>query len=182
MAIHPTVRPATVSPASPAQESARLMMKLLDQPKTIDRPFDDDDDTLPADGVLDRTELPIAQFDMIDKLVLSDGRVTESEMAKAIGRLDAPTQEQVLARTKQAQEQGRGLGKRFGAAFGSFAVGGLALVGGLVLGGPVGLVAAGLGGLGIAGGFGLALKTLFDGGKASLALFKDLEKAFSQLQ
>ncbi len=179
MAIHSAARIAT---ASTAQESARLLMKLLDQPKTIDRPFEDEDDTIPADGVLDRTELPVAKFDMIDKLELSNGRVTETELARAIARLDAPTQDQLLTRTKQAQEQGKGLGKRFGAAFGSFAVGGLALVGGLVLGGPVGLVAAGLGGLGIAGGFGLAIKTMVEGGKAGQAFFKDLDKAFSQLQ
>lgn len=174
------VRPAT-TPA-PAQESARLLMQLFDQRKRIDRPFEDEDDYLPADGVLDRTEFASAKFDMIDKLQLSDGRISEAELAQAIGRLDAPTQARVLTRTQETHAKGTSLAKRFGGAFASFAVGGLALAGGLVLGGPIGLAAAGLGVLGVGGGFAWAVKTIFDGGKAGQALFKDVEAAFAQLK
>jgi hypothetical protein len=156
-------------------------MKLYDQQQRVDRPFDDDDDYLPPDGVLDRTEFPSAKFDMIDKLQLSDGRITEAELAQAIAKLDAPTQQRVNARTQETHAKATSLLKRFGGAFASFAVGGLVLAGGLVLGGPIGLVGAGLGVLGVGGGFALAVKTVFDSGKAGVALFKDLETAFAQL-
>lgn len=173
-----SVRPATV----PAQESARQLMQLFDQRQRIDRPFEDEDDYLPPDGVLDRKELPSAKFDLIDKLQLSDGRVTEAELAMAIARLDAPTQQRVAARTQETHAKATSLLKRFGGAFASFAVGGLVLAGGLVLGGPIGLVGAGLGVLGVGGGFALAVKTIVDSGKAGAALFKDLEAAFAQLK
>jgi hypothetical protein len=157
-------------------------MKLYDQQRRIDRPFDDEDDYLPPDGVLERAEFPSAKFDLIDKLQLSDGRVTQSELAMAIGQLDAPTQQRVAARTQETHAKATSLSKRFGGAFASFAVGGLALAGGLILGGPVGLVGAGLGVLGVGGGFALAVKTVFDSGKAGATLLKDLETAFAQLK
>jgi hypothetical protein len=175
-----SVRPATV-PAT-AQESARLLMKLYDQQQRIDRPFKDEDDYLPPDGVLDRTEFPSARFDMIDKLQLSDGRISETELAMAIARLDAPAQQRVATRAQETHEKATSLLKRFGGAFASFGLGGLVLAGGLILGGPIGLVGAGLGVLGVGGGFALAVKTVFDSGKAGVALFKDLEAAFAQLK
>lgn len=174
------VRPATQ--ATSAQESARLLRELFDQRRRIDRPFDDEDDHLPPDGVLDRTEFPSARFDMIDKLQLSDGRITEAELAMAIGRLDAPTQQRVLERTQETHARATSLAKRFGGAFASFAVGGLALAGGLILGGPIGLAAAGLGVLGVGGGFAWAVKTIFDSGKAGARLFKDVDAALAQLK
>lgn len=186
MAISP-VRPASTTAAvhavsTASAESAKLLMKLLDQSKSVDRPFDDEDDTIPPDGVLDRGEFPSATFDMIDRLELSDGRISQTELARAIEKLDAPTQAHVLRRAQETHERATSIAKRFGVAFGSFAVGGLSLVGGLVLGGPIGLAVAGLGVLGLGGGFGLAIASIVQGGQAGQALFKDVDAAFSQLK
>jgi hypothetical protein len=174
--------PVSRAAATPAQESAQMMMKLFDQSKTVRRPFKDEDDTLPPDGVLDRGEFPSARFDMVDRLELSDGRITEAELAKALAKMDTDTQARLLKRTQETYHRAEGLGKRFGLAFGGFALGGLALAGGLVLGGPVGLGLAGLGALGIGGGFFTAVKTIFDGGKNAGALFKDVDAALGKLQ
>jgi hypothetical protein len=171
----PVQRAAALSNA----ETAHRMMQLFDQSKTVRRPFKDEDDSIPPDGVLDKGEFPSKAFDTVDKLVLSDGRITEAELAKALDGLDAPTQAKLAERTNETYDKATHIGKRFGWAFGGFAVGGLALVGGLMLGGPVGLVGAGLGVLGIGGGFASAVKAIVDGGKNGMKLFKDVDAALT---
>lgn len=176
------VRPAT-SPTA-AQESARLLLALFDQSKTERRPFkdeDEDDITIPPDGVLDRGEFPSAKFDMIDRLELQNDRISQKELELAIAKLGSADQDRILKESQQAYKHAEGLGKRFMGSFASFGLGGLALVGGLIFGGVPGLVIAGLGGLGIAGGFGMAVKTIIDGNKAAGQLFKSVDAAFSKL-
>lgn len=182
MPVRPTTSP-TPAP-TPAQESARLMLALFDQSKTERRPFkdeDEDDITIPPDGVLDRGEFPSAKFDLIDRLELTDGRISQKELELAIAKLDAPEQARLLQETQAAHRRAEGLGKRFLGSFAAFGLGGLALAGGLVLGGVPGLVIAGLGALGVGGGFLTAVKTIFDSGKSASALFKSVETAFARL-
>jgi hypothetical protein len=161
-----------------ANTAAATLFQIFDQPKTVRRPFKDDhesDDTLPPDGVLDRGEFPTAKFAAIDKLVLSDGRISQAELAAAIARLDPRQQQAILDDANATKGRMTHVGHRFLGSFAAFGLGGVALAAGLVLGGPLGLGAAALGGAGILGGFGSAVWNIFAAGREGKGLFERVD-------
>lgn len=167
-----------VGPRTPAELGAAQLMRVFDQSRTEKR-FDDEK-TIPPDGKLQRDELPIKAFGAIDRLTTSDGAIDEAELAKALARLSAADQQLVLDETAKTTQDLTATGKRFLPAFAGFAGGGLALVGGLVLSGPVGLGIAALGGVGLAAGFGAAVWTIVTGGRQAGALARKLDDVFSR--
>lgn len=167
-----------VGPRTPAELGAAQLMRVFDQSRTEKR-FDDER-TIPPDGKLQRDELPLKAFGAIDRLTTSDGAIDEAELAKALARLSAADQQLVVAETAKTTSQLEATGKRFLPAFAGFAGGGLALVGGLILSGPVGLGLAALGGVGIAVGFGAAVWTILKGGRQAGSLAETLDGILSR--
>jgi hypothetical protein len=153
-------------------------MRVFDQSRT-ERRFDDER-TIPPDGKLQRDELPIKAFGAIDRLTAVDGAIDETELSKALARLSAADQQLVLAETTKTTTELEATGKRFLPAFASFAGGGLALMGGLFLSGPVGLGIAAVGGVGIVVGFGAAIGTIIKGGRQASSLAETLDGVLSR--
>lgn len=158
---------------SAAQEGAALLMRVFDQARTEKR-FDEER-TLPPDGKLMRDEFPSARFGAIDALVVSDGAINEAELAAALARLHEADQKLVLAETKASVARMEAKGQGFTYGFAGFVGGGAALMGGLLLGGGVGLVVAGLGAVGLLAGFGLAIAKIIGAGREGKRLFDQVE-------
>ncbi|MDB5097084.1 MAG: hypothetical protein JWM80_1505 [Cyanobacteria bacterium RYN_339] len=158
-----------------AATTASTLFQIFDQSKSVRRAFKDEDDTIPPDGVLDRGEFPSAKFDAIDRLQLSDGRITPAELAQALGKLAPAQQQAILDDANATKGRMTHVGHRFMGSFAAFGLGGVALAAGLVFGGPVGLGAAALGGLGLLGGFGSAVWNIFAAGREGKGLFDRLD-------
>lgn len=166
------------------RDGARALFTLLDQPKRIRRPFADDDerqyDTIPADGVVDREELPSRAFDAIDRLVLSDGKVSPAELEAAVSRLGAADQEALKRQTEQIQARSNAFGKRLLLGFGGFGLGMVGLAAGAILGGTLGGALLLGGGAGIALGFGSLLWNFVAGARESKQVFDKLDALLSR--
>ena len=161
-----------------ARTSAATLFQIFDQSKTVHRPFKDDnesDDTLPPDGVLDRGEFPSKRFDAIDRLELSDGRITPSELAAALSKLSSADQQAILTDANATKARMTRVGHRFMGSFAAFGLGGAALAAGLIFGGPFGLAGVALGAAGVLGGFGTAIWNIFAGGREGKGLFDRLD-------
>jgi hypothetical protein len=166
------------------RDGARALFAILDQPKRIRRPFADDDerqyDTIPADGVVDREELPTRTFDAIDRLILSDGKVTQAELEAAVSRLGAADQEALKAQTEQLKSRSGDFGKRLVMGFGGFGLGMAGLAAGAILGGTLGGALLVAGGLGIVGGFGSLIWNFVAGARESKQVFDKLDTLLSR--
>jgi hypothetical protein len=172
----PAIRP--VSQPTRADEGARLLMRVFDQSRTEKR-FDDEK-TIPPDGVLHRDEFPSTRFGAIDRLEKSDGAIDEAELAAALAKLSEADQQLVVEEARASTKRLQSKAKRFGFAFGSFALGGVGVVAGLTLGGAAGVGALALGGLGILAGFGTAVATIFGAGKEGKRLFDAVDAALGR--
>lgn len=155
--------------------TAATLFQVFDQSKSVRRPFKDEDDTLPPDGVLDRGEFPTAKFEAIDRLDVADGRISQAELAKALAKLDPKQQQAIYDDALATRGRMTHVGHRFLGSFAAFGLGGVALAAGLVLGGPLGLGAAALGGAGVLGGFGTAVWNIFAAGREGKGLFDRTE-------
>lgn len=178
----PSIRPVAATPASArgseAHEGAALLMRVFDQSRTEKR-FGDEK-TLPPDGLLHRDEFPSARFGAIDTLETSDGAIDEAELAAALARLSAADQRLVIDEAKASTSKLEAKGKAFMKSFAGFGLGGVALVAGFLIGGPVGLGALALGGAGVLFGFGSAVATIAGAGKEGRKLFDLVDTALGR--
>lgn len=176
------IRPVSATPAGApgplAAEGAALLMRVFDQSRTEKR-FDDER-TLPPDGLLHRDEFPSASFGAIDRLERSDGAIDEAELAAALARLSAADQRLVIAEAQASTAKLEAKGKAFLKAFAGFGVGGAGIVGGLLLGGPIGLGVAAVGGAALLFGFGSAIATIVGAGKEGKRLFDAVDAALGR--
>ena len=171
-AIRPVAAPLNAS-STPAGQGAALLMRIFDQARTEKR-FDEER-TLPPDGRLHRDEFPSARFGAIDSLETADGAIDERELQAALARLSAADQQLVLAEAQAATTRLEAKGRAFLKSFAGFALGGVGIVAGLLVGGPLGLGALALGGVGLLFGFGSAVATIFASGKVAKRLFETLD-------